>query len=104
MPVDIAALRDIALGRVLIFLHADGDFVKVDSSYMSQNNQSRRYYVTTQNSSVTHELVITGSKWVDKTGRGQSGGGAIDLVMHLRGTHFSGAVSLLQRLQAQRDT
>ena len=75
MPVDIAALRDIALGRVLSFLHADGDFVKVDSSYMSQNNQSRRYYVTTQNSSVTHELVITGSKWVDKTGRGQSGGG-----------------------------
>ena len=44
MPVDIAALRDIALGRVLSFLHGDGDFVKVDSYYMSQNNQSRRYW------------------------------------------------------------
>lgn len=79
-----------ALRRVQAHVSVDRDFRP------SKNFSTRRWFVTV--GATTYELLVTGEKWFD-TRCSSGGGGAIDLVMHLLGLDFSGAVGALRALE-----
>lgn len=74
-------------------LEALGYYVSKDTAFEPRKTK-RTISVFVSNDADVRELIITGEKWYDK--REQiGGGGAIDLVMHLRQISFSRAVRLL---------
>lgn len=70
-----------------------GYYVSKDSAFEPRKTK-RTISVFISNDADVRELIITGEKWYDKREQ-VGGGGAIDLVMHLRKLSFSRAVRLL---------
>ena len=90
-PDELAELRNISLDDAL---DSVGVFFKPDDSYRPRvNGSSQRWHVSTDR--VVLELIVTGAKWYDTT-NGVGGGGAIDLVAHVKQVGFKEAVNLLR--------
>lgn len=71
------------------------DHAKLDPTFRPiQSQETRRWHVTIGGH--VFELLCTGPKFFD-TRANKGGGGAIDLVMHLHGVDFKGAVQLLRQ-------
>lgn len=89
-PATLVSLREMpsedALALLAIYHKADPTYLPV------KDPQSRRWHA--QTSVGEFELLITGQKWWD-TRAAKSGGGAIDLTMHLLQLSFVDAVRLL---------
>lgn len=91
-PDELAALRNIRLDDALENV---GVYFKRDDSYRPRlNGSSQRWHVSTDH--VVLELIVTGPKWYDTTS-GMGGGGAIDLIAHVKQVGFRQAVNLLRR-------
>lgn len=88
----VERVRTIPLQRALEGL---GFFVSRDGAFQPRKN-ARTEAVFVTDSAGVHELILTGEKWFDKL-ENVGGGGAIDLVMHLKGVSFSKAVRLLAK-------
>jgi hypothetical protein len=89
-PEQIAKVRATPLETVLERL---GFYVSRDSAFQPRLNKRTVSLFVSDNNDV-HELIVTGEKWFDKR-ENVGGGGAIDLVMHLKKVSFSGAVRFL---------
>lgn len=87
---EVAKARAVPL---LETLEALGYYVSKDSAFEPRKTK-RTISVFISNDADVRELIITGEKWYDKREQ-VGGGGAIDLVMHLRKLSFSRAVRLL---------
>lgn len=70
-----------------------GYCVSKDGAFEPRKTQ-RTMSVFISNEEDSRELILTGEKWFDKTSK-TGGGGAIDLVVHLKGGRFTRAVRLL---------
>lgn len=74
-----------------------GMVVKADRHFQPKRDPgTKRLHITDNESNYVHEIVLTGMRWYDVR-KHKGGGGAIDLVMHLRGCDFNQAMMLLQR-------
>ena len=94
-PVDLARWRSLDALQALRIL---ADYVKEDATFKPTSSSStRRVHATA--AGADWELLVDGPKFYDtraKTG----GGGAIDLVMHLRQVPFKKAVKQLRKAGA----
>lgn len=90
----IRGLRELALRPVLESL---GYYVANDASFAPVKDQRTQRWIVTD-SVGTHELLVTGIRWFD-TRRLKGGGGAIDLLMHLRDISPGAAIALLRRVE-----
>lgn len=89
----LSTTRALPLIEVLDHLGTNGFFWRRDHDFQPvKNSRTERLYVTKEGEA--WELLVTGAKWFD-TRAGKGGGGGIDLVMHLTGLSFVGAVRLL---------
>lgn len=88
---DLATLRSLDLKRVL---EALGYYVAVDRTFEPRLDATSERWLVSDEVGTT-ELVVTGVKWFDAR-EGKGGGGAIDLVMHLRKVAFSRALVLVR--------
>lgn len=71
-----------------------GEYVKEDATFKALTDPStQRFHVTACGGDF--EIVCTGEKWWDTRAK-QGGGGAVDLVMHLRSCDFTRAVAFLK--------
>jgi len=90
---DIHRARSVPLLKVLRHVC---DYLKEDQDYSPRDPSlgSRRFHVNC--SKRDFRLLLTGEKWLDElVDRGtanRGGGGAVDLVMHLKGINFVQAV------------
>ncbi len=77
-----------------IVLLSFADHAKKDASYRAlRGTESTRWHASVGGQDI--ELLLTGTKfWDTRSERG--GGGAVDLVMHIRGVPFKTAVRLLE--------
>lgn len=86
--------RETPLESVFEYL---GMVVKADRHFQPKRDPgTKRLHITDNESNYVHEIVLTGMRWYDLR-QHKGGGGAIDLVMHLRGCDFHQAMMLLQR-------
>jgi hypothetical protein len=89
-------LRSLPLARVLDAL---GFFYRRDEAFKPEKDaRTIRLFVSTPQGQAW-ELLVTGVKWYDSRAA-VGGGGAIDLVMHLRRVDFVEAVTLLKAVHA----
>lgn len=73
-----------------------GCYAKVDNTFEPLKAQgTKRYHVNSEGQDF--ELLLRGAKFFD-TRLKRGGGGAVDLVMHVRDVDFKGATDLLSRL------
>lgn len=80
----------------LLVLEKLGCYAKADNTFKPLSSQgTQRYHVNTEGRDF--ELLLSGPKFFD-TRLKRGGGGAVDLVMHLRHVDFKGATDLLRRL------
>ena len=80
----------------LLVLEKLGCFVKVDHTFEPLTAyDTQRYHVNADGQDF--ELLLQGSKFFD-TRLQRGGGGAVDLVMHVRHVEFKGATELLRRM------
>ncbi|MEN9761373.1 MAG: hypothetical protein RI906_1199 [Pseudomonadota bacterium] len=71
------------------------EHAKLDPTFRPiQSQETRRWHVTVGGH--VFELLCTGPKFFDTRVK-KGGGGAVDLVMHLHGVDFKGAVRLLRQ-------
>jgi len=71
------------------------EHAKLDPTFRPiQSQETQRWHVTVGGH--VFELLCTGPKFFD-TRVNKGGGGAVDLVMHLHGVDFKGAVRLLRQ-------
>lgn len=90
---DICRARNVPLLKILRHVC---DYLKEDNNYTARNPSlgGRRFHVNC--SKRDFRLLLTGEKWLDElVERGSAnrgGGGAIDLVMHLKDVNFVQAV------------
>lgn len=71
------------------------EHAKLDPTFRPiQSQDTQRWHVTVGGH--VFELLCTGPKFFD-TRANKGGGGAVDLVMHLHGVDFNGAVRLLRQ-------
>ncbi len=94
--VDNLALERWRALDVLFVLGKLGFFAKADNTFEPVSAQgTQRYHVNADGQDF--ELLIRGPKFFD-TRLNRGGGGAVDLVMHLRHVDFKGATHLLHSL------
>lgn len=92
---DVHRARNVPLLKVLANIC---DYLKEDQSYTPRDPSvgSRRFHVHC--SKRDFRLLLTGEKWldelVDRSAANRGGGGAVDLVMHLKGLNFVQAVKV----------
>ncbi|NYG31471.1 hypothetical protein [Sphaerotilus montanus] len=80
----------------LLVLAALGCYAKADSTFEPLTaHGTQRYHVNVDGQDF--ELLLRGPKFFD-TRLQRGGGGAVDLVMHVRQVDFKGATDLLRRL------
>jgi hypothetical protein len=80
----------------LLVLENLGCYMKSDPTFKPLIAQgSQRYHVNDEGQDF--ELLLRGSKFFD-TRLKRGGGGAVDLIMHVRHVDFKGATDLLRRL------
>ena len=92
---DVRRARGVPLLKVLLYVC---DFLKEDKDYTPRDPSagSRRFHVSC--SKREFRLLVSGEKWLDElisrdtVNRG--GGGAVDLVMYLKGCNFVQAVKV----------
>ena len=73
-----------------------GCFAKMDKTFEALSSHgTRRYHVNVEEQDF--EFLLTGPKFFD-TRLQRGGGGAVDLVMHVRRIDFKSATALLRRL------
>ena len=83
---------------LMVVLNALGMQVKEDALFEPRKNQrTSRLHITDSESNYVYELVVTGQQWFDAR-KSKGGGGAVDLVMHLRACTFSQAMLILAPL------
>lgn len=71
------------------------DHAKLDPTFRPiESHETQRWHVTI--GAHVFELLCTGPKFFDMHAN-KGGGGAVDLVMHLHGVDFKGAVRLLRQ-------
>lgn len=96
----MAAVDNLELTRLrsllaLQTLNLVAEHVKIDQTFKpSREDGTQRVYVRA--AGVEWEFLVNGAKFFDTRAR-FGGGGAIDLVMHLRGVPFKKAVSVLKQ-------
>lgn len=66
-----------------------------------RNGSTERWHITDTSSNYVFELVVTGQRWFDVRD-GKGGGGAIDLVMHLKSCSFKTALEMLAPVMAKK--
>jgi hypothetical protein len=80
----------------LVVLEKLGCYTKVDGTFEPLNAQgTQRYHVNAEGQDF--EFLLRGPKFFD-TRLKRGGGGAVDLVMHVRHVNFKEATDLLRRL------
>jgi hypothetical protein len=99
MPVDksddsdLQILRNLPCDEVLPLICT---FIKADRDYKPlKNGYSQRWHINVDGQD--YELLTTHSKFFD-THTQAGGGGAIDLIMYLKGLRFKSAVKTLRKL------
>jgi hypothetical protein len=84
--------RNLEASYVLVQI---SDYAKQDTTFIPiKNNATSRWNANVQGRDI--ELLLTGPKFWD-TRANKGGGGAVDLVIHLHGVDFRGAVKLLKK-------
>ena len=80
----------------LLVLEKLGSYVKADDTYEPLSaHGTQRYHINVEGHDF--ELLLRGPKFFD-TRLQRGGGGAVDLVMHVRHVDFKGATDLLRTL------
>lgn len=88
-------IRDLPLMSVLTHL---GMSIKADLHFKpTLNADTKRLHIADDRSNYVYELVLTGQRWFDLR-QGKGGGGAIDLVIHLKACTVRQAIDLLMPL------
>lgn len=96
---DLESLRLLDLRRVL---EALGYYVAVDRTFEPRLDMASERWLVSDEVGTT-ELVVTGVKWFDAR-EGKGGGGAIDVVMHLRKVAFNRALVLVRGVRSACQT
>lgn len=86
--------RKLKLHKVLTELCT---YCSQDRTYEPKKNPDSKVFVIEINGRRFNNLLITGERWFDLDTK--NGGGAIDLIMYLRGISFVQAVKLLSSLE-----
>lgn len=90
--IEASVARNIPLSTVV---KAIGMCSKSDTHFEPRRNRTtERWHITDTSSNYVFELVVTGQRWFDLRDA-KGGGGAIDLVMHLKSCGFKTALELL---------
>lgn len=97
-PEELDAARKI---KLLTVVEEFSDFYTQDKTFKPQRNMDGKVFVVEIDGKRFSNLLITGEKWFDQDKK-VGGGGAIDLLMHLKSITFVQAVKLLGTLIEER--